>query len=158
MAAVLLVGCAGHSHYAGMESREIKALAPADIDGLKAGRGMSMALAAELNGYAGPLHVLELADRLSLTAQQRQATQELYRRMQAQAVARGEEVIASERALDQLFARRAVTPDALGAALRRVGEAQAAVRGVHLQAHLEQVRILTPDQVSRYNELRGYRL
>jgi hypothetical protein len=32
------------------------------------------------------------------------------------------------------------------------------VRGVHLQAHLEQVRILTPEQVSRYNVLRGYRL
>jgi Spy/CpxP family protein refolding chaperone len=158
MAAAVLAGCAGQSHYAGMESREIKALAPADIDGLRAGRGMSLALAAELNGYPGPLHVLELADRLSLTVQQRQATQDLFRRMQAQAVARGEELIASERVLDQLFARRTATPDALEAALKRVGEAQAAVRGVHLQAHLEQVRILTPEQVSRYNVLRGYRL
>ena len=28
---------------------------------------MGLALAAELNGYPGPLHVLEMADRLQLT-------------------------------------------------------------------------------------------
>ena len=57
-----LVGCSGHSHYASMQSRDIKALSASDIEGLRAGRGMSLALAAELNGYPGPLHVLELGD------------------------------------------------------------------------------------------------
>ena len=33
---------------------------------LRAGRGMGLALAAELNGYPGPAHVLELADKLDL--------------------------------------------------------------------------------------------
>ena len=34
---------------------------------------MGLALAAELNGYPGPSHVLELADKLELSAEQRAA-------------------------------------------------------------------------------------
>jgi len=151
-----LGGCAGHSHYAGWESRDIKALSSADIEGLRAGRGMSLALAAELNGYPGPLHVLELGDKLALTQTQRTATQELYQRMKAAAVAAGEEFVSAERDLDRLFASKAVVPQKLTEALARVAEAQAKLRGTHLQVHLEQVRILTPEQVAKYNSLRGY--
>jgi hypothetical protein len=46
--------------YAGMQARAIKALSAEQIADLKAGRGLSLALAAELNGYPGPRHVLEL--------------------------------------------------------------------------------------------------
>jgi hypothetical protein len=59
--------------YAGMQSRSIKALSDQQIADLNAGRGMGLALAAELNGYPGPLHVLELADKLDLSADQRAA-------------------------------------------------------------------------------------
>ena len=59
--------------YAGMQARPIKALSDQQIADLKAGRGMGLALAAELNGYPGPLHVLELADKLDLSAEQRTA-------------------------------------------------------------------------------------
>jgi hypothetical protein len=34
------------------------------------GRGFGMAFAADENGYPGPLHILELKDRLKLTAEQ----------------------------------------------------------------------------------------
>lgn len=151
-----LVGCAGHSHYAGWESRDIKALSPGDIEGLRAGRGMSLALAAELNGYPGPLHVLELGDRLALTQSQRTATQELFQRMKTAAIAAGEEFVNAERDLDRLFASKAASPQQLTEALARVAQAQAKLRSSHLQAHLEQVRILTPEQVTKYNTLRGY--
>jgi hypothetical protein len=57
--------------YAGMQARPIKALSAEQIADLKAGRGMSLALAAELNGYPGPRHVLELGHQLGLTDQQR---------------------------------------------------------------------------------------
>ena len=151
-----LAGCAGHSHYAGMQSRDIKALSAADIDGFRAGRGMSLALAAELNGYPGPFHVLELADKLALSQDQRTATQALYKRMNVAAIAAGEAFVSAERDLDRLFATRTVTPQQLNDALARVAQAQAKLRGSHLQAHLEQVRILTPEQVAKYNSLRGY--
>jgi len=47
--------------YAGQEARDIKALAPDEIRALRDGKGMGLAKAAELNGFAGPAHVLELA-------------------------------------------------------------------------------------------------
>jgi hypothetical protein len=40
--------------YAGLQARPIKSLSAEQIADLKAGRGMSLALAAELNGYPGP--------------------------------------------------------------------------------------------------------
>ncbi len=49
------------SPYAGMQTRPIKALSDQQITDLKAGRGMGLALHAELNGYPGPAHVLECA-------------------------------------------------------------------------------------------------
>ena len=43
-----------HQPYAGLEGRAIKALSEQQIADLRAGRGMGLALAAELNGYPGP--------------------------------------------------------------------------------------------------------
>jgi hypothetical protein len=61
--------------YAGMQGRSIKALSDQQIADLNTGRGMGLALAAELNGYPGPSHVLELADKLELSAEQRASMQ-----------------------------------------------------------------------------------
>lgn len=60
--------------YAGMEQRQVKALSEQQVADLKAGRGMGLAPAAELNGYPGPMHVLEHASALALTAEQRDRT------------------------------------------------------------------------------------
>ena len=155
-AAASLVGCAGHSHYAGLQTREIKALSAEDIAGLRAGQGMSLALSAELNGYPGPLHVLQLAAQLSLSADQQQRTQKLMQAMREDAIKAGELLIDAERQLDQLFRSKTVTPENLTIALGQVAVARERVRGVHLQAHLEQVAILSVQQVAQYNRLRGY--
>jgi hypothetical protein len=53
----------GHAPYAGFQQRTIKALSDQEISDLRAGRGMGLALAAEMNGYPGPIHALELADQ-----------------------------------------------------------------------------------------------
>ena len=60
-----------HSPYLGFEKRTIKALSDQQTSDLRAGLGMSLALAAELNGYPGPRHTLELASELNLTDEQR---------------------------------------------------------------------------------------
>ncbi len=144
------------SPYAGQDARQIKALSDQDVSDLRAGRGMGLAKAAELNGYPGPMHVIELAGALGLTDAQRANTEALFRKMQTQAVAAGERLIEEERALDALFAARAVTPAALQVAMDRVARAQGEVRRVHLEAHVEQVAVLTPSQVTKYLQLRGY--
>src|SRR5216684_672751 len=61
------------SPYAGQESRAIKALSEAEIDDLMNGRGMGLAKAGELNGYPGPIHVLDMGAELGLTQEQRAA-------------------------------------------------------------------------------------
>jgi hypothetical protein len=48
-----------HHPYAGMAQRQVKSLADQQIADLRAGRGMGLALPAELNGYPDPAHVLE---------------------------------------------------------------------------------------------------
>src|ERR687892_37699 len=75
-----------HQPYAGMQARPVKALSDQQIADLRAGRGMGLALAAELNGYPGPLHVIELADQLDLSGALRQRMRELYDAMKTEAV------------------------------------------------------------------------
>jgi hypothetical protein len=99
--------------YAGMQARAIKASSAEQIADLKAGRGLSLALAAELNGYPGPRHVLELVEQLGLTDQQRADVQRLFDDMTAEAVPLGERLIAQEAELERLFAGRVVTPSSL---------------------------------------------
>jgi hypothetical protein len=142
--------------YAGLQTRPIKALSAEQIADLKAGRGMSLALAAELNGYPGPRHVLELGEQLSLTDRQRMDMQRLFDQMTAEAVPIGEKLIAQEADLDRLFARRVVTPSALDSATAAIGVTQAELRKAHLKYHLMTSELLTPAQMQRYAQLRGY--
>jgi hypothetical protein len=142
--------------YAGMQTRMIKALSTEQIADLKAGRGMSLALAAELNGYPGPRHVLELAEQLGLTDQQRADVQRLFDDMTTQVIPLGEKLIAQEAELDRLFAARVVTPSSLGNATAAIGATQAELRNAHLKYHLLTSGLLTAAQMQRYSQLRGY--
>ncbi|MBI5612947.1 MAG: periplasmic heavy metal sensor [Gammaproteobacteria bacterium] len=144
------------SPYAGQEQREIKSLSSQEIGEYSAGKGMGLAKAAELNGYPGPAHVLELAAPLDLSSEQKKRTQELFARMEKKAIGLGRSLIDEEQKLDQLFVSRTVTPETLNAALERIAKLQAQLRQAHLEAHLTQTQILTPAQTAKYVELRGY--
>ena len=117
---------------------------------------MGFALPAELNGYPGPIHVLELGDRLGLTGEQRTRVQDLHAAMRAETVPLGERLIAQETELDRQFATKSVTPASLQATTAAIGSTQGALRGAHLHYHLSTLEVLTPEQVHRYGELRGY--
>ena len=146
----------GHSPYAGLEDRATKALSDQQIADLRAGRGMGLALAAELNGYPGPLHVMELADQLNLSVEQRRRVAELHASMKAEAVPVGERLIAHEVALDRHFKERTMTPDNLAALTSRIGDTQGLLRAVHLKYHLAVAELLTAEQSRHYAQLRGY--
>ena len=142
--------------YAGEQARGIKALSQEEAQALLEGAGHGFAKAAELNRYPGPLHALELAEPLGLSAAQRAALAQLLARHKAEARALGAEVVRLERELDRLFAARAAEGASIDALLARIGDATARLRGSHLKAHLEATVLLTPAQVERYAELRGY--
>jgi hypothetical protein len=62
------------SPHAGQEVRDIKSLSDGDIQSLQNGTGEAfggMAKMAELNGYPGPRHVLDVASELQFTDRQR---------------------------------------------------------------------------------------
>jgi hypothetical protein len=142
--------------YAGLQSRAIKALSDQEIADLRAGRGMGLALAAELNGYPGPSHLVELADKIGLSEGQRNSATGMFEAMEVETIAIGERLIAQEAALDKLFADHAITPETLSAATSEIGTTQAQLRAAHLKYHLSTVAMLEPSQIRQYSALRGY--
>jgi hypothetical protein len=143
--------------YAGLQARPVKALSEQQLSDLKAGRGMGLALPAELNGYPGPSHLLELAGPIGLTDAQRKAVRDLFDAMKAETIPIGEQLIAQETALDALFATREATAERVAVLTAEIGGTQARLRAAHLRYHLSTLELLRPVQVERYAELRGYR-
>jgi Spy/CpxP family protein refolding chaperone len=117
---------------------------------------MGLALAAELNGHPGPSHVLELADKLELTADQRSRVKALFDSMKAEALPLGSKLIEQKADLDRQFASHTVTPESLKASTAAIAVTQGELRETHLKYHLSTVALLSPDQMQRYAQLRGY--
>jgi Spy/CpxP family protein refolding chaperone len=145
-----------HHPYAGTQQRGIKGLSEEQIADVRGGRGMGLALPAELNGYPGPAHVMENADALGLTADQRARTQALFHAMKAEAVAAGEQIIEQEATLDRLFAEGRVDGTSLAAITREIGLTEGRLRQTHLKYHLAMMDVLSQSQVEEYRKLRGY--
>lgn len=152
----MLSAHAQHNPYAGQQAREIKALSPQEVKQYLAGAGLGYARAAELNRYPGPMHVLELADGLALTPEQRAATQKLMDAHKAEARAIGAKLVEAERTLDQLFAKTAADEAALAEQVRKVAAIQGDYRLSHLETHRRMRALLSEEQINRYVQLRGY--
>ena len=144
------------SPYADQTVRSIKSLSDEEIADHLSGKGMGLAKAAELNGYPGPAHVLELADELALSPAQKERTKAIFERMQSQARSVGKRLVDEERRLDQLFASKDISATLLRQVLTSIASLQAEVREIHLQAHLDEARLLSEDQTMKYRHLRGY--
>ena len=144
------------SGYAGMQARDIKALSPEQVVELREGRGMGASLPAELNGAPGPLHVLELSQRLKVTAEQRAALESLTADMKTSAQDLGAKVIAAEAELDRGFKTGSIDERGIADATARIAALQGQLRAVHLTAHLKTKQLLTNEQVMAYNQARGY--
>jgi hypothetical protein len=106
---VLSSSAMGQQPYAGLQNRSIKTLSDQQIADLNAGRGMGLALAAELNGYPGPLHAIELASDLRLSPEQVGKLKALFEVMKAETIPLGASLILQERDLNDDFANHTVT-------------------------------------------------
>ncbi|HZG15424.1 MAG TPA: hypothetical protein VE710_10415 [Candidatus Bathyarchaeia archaeon] len=143
--------------YEGYQDRSIRALSTEEIENFQMGKGAGYALAAELNHYPGPKHVLELAKELELTAEQVQIAKEQERLMQEKAIGIGKQIIALEKQLDDAFRSKTITESQLHSLTQQIAEADGRYRYVHLQAHLVMKKVMTEKQIARYDQLRGYR-
>lgn len=146
----------GNSAYAGQQTRAVKSLSGDDLKQIKAGKGWGLAKMAELNGYPGPSHVLELAEELDLNEEQIQKTQQLFSTMEHDAIIKGEAFIAAEKEIEQAFQTGEVDEVKLKKLVLKSAEKRGELRLVHLKAHLAMMQILNEGQIQAYNKLRGY--
>lgn len=126
------------------------------IDAYRNGTGNGMAMPAETNGYPGPRHVLDLAEQLQLTAEQRTRIRSIYDAMHVDAVRLGAEIIDLEAKLDRGFEEKTMSAASLESLTNEIAVKQGRLRYVHLRAHLAAKDVLTPEQVRQYMVLRGH--
>jgi Spy/CpxP family protein refolding chaperone len=118
------------------------------------GRGFGMAFVADQNGYPGPLHVLELKDRLKLTAEQEAKAQTMLTAMFAESRPKSARLLDAEAKLRQLFASGQADEAAVRTAATAVETARTEVRLVHLMFHLKTRDLLSDEQRRLYHEAR----
>lgn len=147
-------GASGGGPRGSEEHRSAEACA-VEFDAVVAeGRGFGMAFAADQNGYPGPMHVLELKDRLRLTAEQETRAQGLTQAMFAESRPKSTRLLEAEARLRRLFADRVADEASVRAAVADAEQARRDVRLVHLLFHLRTRALLTEAQVAAYHEAR----
>ena len=147
------------SKYTGQENRIIKSLSPEDIESLQTGTGDAfggMAKLAELNGYPGPRHVLDLANELELNNKQKANISTIYDNMKKKAVDLGQEILNIEKIANEGFMNKTITDYQMKQLIFKSSQIYGQLRYTHLITHLKILDILTPEQVNLYNNLRGY--
>ena len=118
------------------------------------GRGFGLAFAADQHGYPGPMHVLELKDRLGLDLAQETRVRTLMQAMFADSRPKGARLLEAEARLRRLFAAGGADEAAVRAAVVEVEQARTDLRLVHLLAHLKTRELLTEAQRRAYHEAR----
>jgi Spy/CpxP family protein refolding chaperone len=146
----------GQSPYSGRTSAAIKALTPDQLDAYRNGTGAGMAIPAEMNGYPGPRHILDLADQLKLDADQKAKIGAIFDRMHESAVKLGQSIIDDEKKLDDAFAHGNASDAEVRSLTAEIAHLQGTLRYTHLAAHLAAKSVLSAEQVQLYNEARGY--
>ncbi|MEM1269330.1 MAG: periplasmic heavy metal sensor [Bacteroidota bacterium] len=145
-----------HSPYAGQETAAVLGLTAAEVAGFRNGAGLGFARPAELSSYPGPMHVLELADSLDLSPEQRQLAQQYMHAVKTEARRLGADLVDAERQLDALFVSSVADSASVAQAVAQSGALRERIRTAHLHAHLAMRDALTPAQISVYDRLRGY--
>lgn len=118
------------------------------------GRGFGMAFVADQQGYPGPLHVLELKDRLKLTPEQETKAQALLTAMFTESRPKSAQLLDAERRLRTLFVDGKADEAGVRSAVAEVERARSEVRVVHMLFHLKTRDLLSDDQRRVYHEAR----
>ena len=123
-------------------------------ENVRDGRGFGMAFVADQQGYPGPLHVLELKDRLRLSRDQEAKAEVLLAAMFAESRPKSARLLDAEAKLRRLFAAGRPDEASVRTAVGEVETARADVRLVHLLFHLKMRDALTDEQRRVYQEAR----
>jgi len=154
--AAAVAASAQHGHgAAGAEGHQMAQACASEFEKVVGeGRGFGLAFVADQNGYPGPMHVLELRDRLRLTVDQEAKARDLMRAMFAESRPKSARLLEAEARLRRLFAERVADDAVVRATVAEVERARSEVRLVHLLAHLKTRDLLSEDQRRLYHEAR----
>ncbi len=136
----------------------VQGLSAEEVDELLDGKGAGYARMAELNGYPGPRHVLDLSSQLKLSAQQTKEIQAAFEQMQSIAKNLGQTIVTKEQKLSKAFASGKITNAELEKETNELAQLYGKLRKTHLQAHLQINPLLSAEQIQKYNQIRGYEL
>ena len=127
---------------------------PADKESLEKSEGAGMASYADINGYPGPKHVLEMQETLKLTDDQIKDISAIIDEMSENARATGEMIIAKERELESSFRLGKAGESYTKQLATEIGSLRGALRSVHLNAHIQAKSVLTKEQIATYMAIR----
>lgn len=68
----------------------------------------------------------------------------------------GKKIVAQEEKLNELFELRKINSKQLADLISEISLLQGQYRFVHVETHLEMEKLLTKEQIEKYNILRGY--
>jgi Spy/CpxP family protein refolding chaperone len=161
LAAILLVAFvvtvtpgAQHDQHHAATAGGTTALTAEAIKQLLNGEGMGLARPAELNGYPGPRHVLDLEKELALTADQKKRVEAIRQQMLDRAVALGKQIVHAETELDAALTAGTLSERDLESRVAAIAALQGDLRLAHLRAHLQTKPVLSAVQVKTYYEKR----
>src|SRR3989475_8751893 len=156
LAAAAAIAWAQHGHGSvGAEGHQVAQACVTEFEKVVSdGRGFGLAFAADQNGYPGPMHVLELRDRLKLTADQETRARELMHTMFAESRPKGARLLEAEAKLRRLFADRTADEATVRAAVGEAERVRSEGRLIHLLTHLQTPDHPSAEQRRAYHEAR----
>ncbi len=151
LAAGIGLGAIGRHHTTQNDTGETAAAAPVvvpvnaeDVSG------------AERNLFPAPHTAIFLANDLGLSQDQRLRLHELQQALDAEIATIGRRIQAEEARLDRAFMDNVIDIGRIDGLTARIGALQAQLRAARLRAHLATRDLLSPEQLLRYAELRGF--
>jgi Spy/CpxP family protein refolding chaperone len=144
------------SPYTTQVNSPIRGLSTQEVDDLLNGRGAGYARTAELNSSPGPRHVLDLKQELALSPEQEQRLEVIFRQMNTEAKQVGQDIVRLEQQLSNAFNQRTISESEIEEQTQQLATLYGQYRAIHLKPHVEVQRLLSAEQVAKYNELRGY--
>jgi hypothetical protein len=115
-----------------------------------------MAKLAELNGYPGPRHILDLGKELGLTTVEKEYIIIIYNDMKREALKLGQEILQIEKTANKLFANKSISDSELQRLIIKSAGNYGKLRYIHLTTYLKMMDILSQEQIILYNTLRDY--
>lgn len=151
LAAGIGLGAIGRHHAKQVDSGNASAAAPIvvpvdaeDVSG------------AERHLYPAPHTAIFLANDLELTEAQRLKLHALQQALDNDIATIGRRIQAEEARLDRAFMENVIDIGRIDGVTARIGSLQAQLRAARLRAHLATRDLLSPEQLLRYAELRGF--